>query len=140
MVGLELIAMVDDTRCRGEVCWLINSTFLALIPKSNKPLSFSDYRSIALCNLCYKIVTNIITKRIRPILSCSPSEEQLGFLKGCQILDSIGTTQEFLHSIKVKRIQAIILKLDLKKAYDCTNWDYLRLMLIQCGFGHLMNK
>jgi hypothetical protein len=132
--------MVDDTRFQGEVCWLINSTFLALIPKSNKPLSFSDYRSIALCNLCYKIVTNIITKRIRPILSRSLSEEQLGFLKGHQILDSIGTTQECLHSIKAKRIQAIILKLDLKKAYDCTNWDYLRLMLIHCGFGHLMNK
>jgi hypothetical protein len=32
------------------------------------------------------------------------------------------------------------LKLDLKKAYDCTNWDYLRLMLIQCGFGHHMTK
>jgi hypothetical protein len=32
------------------------------------------------------------------------------------------------------------LKLDLKKYYDCTNWDYLRLMLIQCGFGHRMTK
>jgi hypothetical protein len=118
----------------------INSTFLALIPKSNRPLSFSDYRPIALCNLCYKIVTNIIAKRIRPILSRSLSEEQLGFLKGRQILDAIGTTQECLHSIKAKRLQAIILKLDLKKAYDCTNWDYLRLMLIQCGFGHHMTK
>jgi hypothetical protein len=35
---------------------------------------------------------------------------------------------------------SIILKLDLKKSYDCTNWDYLRLMLIQCGFGHHMTK
>jgi hypothetical protein len=22
-----------------------------------------------------------------------------------------------------------------KKAYDCTNWDFLRLTLLQCGFG-----
>jgi hypothetical protein len=68
------------------------------------------------------------------------SEEQLGFLKGRQILDAIGTTQECLHSIKAKKLQAIILKLDLKKAYDCTNWDYLRLMLIHCGFGLLMTN
>jgi hypothetical protein len=59
----------------------------------------------------------------------------LGFLKGRQILDAIGTARECLHSIKSKKIQAIILKLDLKKAYDCTNWYFLRLILLQSGFG-----
>jgi hypothetical protein len=140
MVGPDLLAMVEDTRIRGEVIHPINSTFLALILKSNRPLSFSDYRPIALCNLCYKIITKIIARRIRPILSRTLSEEQLGFLKGRQILDAIGTTQECLHSIKAKKLQAVILKLDLKKAYDCTNWDYLRLMLLHCGFGHHMTK
>lgn len=37
LVGLYLLAMVEDTRCRGEVYRSINSTFLALIPKSNRP-------------------------------------------------------------------------------------------------------
>jgi hypothetical protein len=45
--------------------------------------------------------------------------EQLGFLKGRQILDAIGTTQECLHNIKAKKSKALILKLDLKKAFDC---------------------
>jgi hypothetical protein len=35
----------------------------------------------------------------------------------------------------VKNLQALILKIDLKKAYDCVSWDYLRLVLLQCGFG-----
>jgi hypothetical protein len=127
--------MVEETRVRGEVISSINSTFLALIPKVNSPSSFSDFRPIALCNLCYKIIAKVIAKRIRPILSRALSEEQLGFLKGRQILDAIGTAQECLHSIKNKKLQAIILKLDLKKAYDCTNWDFLRLILLQSGFG-----
>jgi hypothetical protein len=63
------------------------------------------------------------------------SKEQLGFLKGRQILDDIGTAQECLHNIKSKNLQAIILKLDLKKAYDYTNWYFLRLILLQSGFG-----
>jgi len=64
----------------------------------------------------------------------------LGFLKGRQILDTIGTTHECLHSIKTKKLQAVILKLDLKKDYNCMNWDYLRLLLLHCGFGYLMSK
>jgi hypothetical protein len=36
---------------------------------------------------------------------------------------------------KMKKLQALILKLDLKKAYDCVNWDFLRLILIQTGFS-----
>jgi hypothetical protein len=47
----------------------------------------------------------------------------------------IGTAQECLHSIKVKKLKAIVLKLDLQKAYDCVNWDFLRMILLQSGFG-----
>jgi len=130
LIGQDLLDMVEESRIRGEVISSINSTFISLIPKANNPTEFSDFHLIALCNLCYKIIEKVTAKRIRPILSRSLSEEQLGFLKGRQILDAIGTAQECLHSIKSKKLQAIILKLDFKKAYDCTNWDYLRLILL----------
>jgi hypothetical protein len=64
----------------------------------------------------------------------------LGFLKGRQILDAIGTAQECLHSIKNKNSKALILKLDLKKAFDCIDWDFLRLILAQTGFSQPMIK
>jgi hypothetical protein len=83
--------MVEDTRVSGEVISSINSTFLDLIPKVNSPSSFSDFRPIALCNLCYKIISKFIAKRIMPIMSREIFEEQLGFLKGRQILDAIDT-------------------------------------------------
>jgi hypothetical protein len=106
-----------------------------LIPKENNPTTFGDYRSIALCNLCYKLITKIIANRIKPILSRSLLGEQLGFLKGRHILDAIGTAHECLHSIKAKKTKALILKLDLRKAFDCIDWDYLRLILTQSGFS-----
>jgi hypothetical protein len=110
------------------------------IPKVNNPTTFGDYRPIPLCNLCYKLISKVIANRIKPILSRSLSEEQLGFLKGRQILDAIGTTQECLHNIKVKKSKSMILKLDLKKAYDCINWDFLHMSLIKSGFSiHFTN-
>jgi hypothetical protein len=67
-------------------------------------------------------------------------KEQLGFLKGRQIPDAIGTAQECLHNIKTKNSKALILKLDLKKAFYCIDWDFLRLILTQTGFSQSLIK
>jgi hypothetical protein len=64
----------------------------------------------------------------------------LGFLGGRQIQDAIGTAHECIHSIKKNKQKALLLKLDLQKAYDCISWDYLRMVLIQVGFGTLMTN
>ena len=82
LVGQDLCDMVEEMRNKGEVNKKINSTFIVLIPKANLARKFEDFRSIALCNLCYKFITKIIVRRIQPILSRTLSEEQLGFLKG----------------------------------------------------------
>jgi len=82
LVGDDFLKVVKDSRRRGEVVRALNSTFLALIPKVNKPSSFGDYRPISLCNLCYKFIAKIITNRIKHILSRTLLGEKLGFLKG----------------------------------------------------------
>ena len=61
------------------------------------------------------------------------SREQFGFLKNRQIVEPIGITRETLHSVKIKNTCALILKLDLVKAFDRVNWSYIRLILIQIG-------
>jgi hypothetical protein len=135
LIGQDLLELVEDNRLRGKVIGAINSTFLTLIPKTDSPTTFGDFRPISLCNLCYKLISKIIANRIKPILSRFISNEQLGFLKGRQIIDAIGTAQECLHSIKSKKSKALILKLDLKKAFDCIDWDFLRLILVKTGFS-----
>jgi hypothetical protein len=139
-VGDDMLELVEDARIKGKIKISLNTTFLALIPKENNPLAFGDYRHIALCNLCYKLISTVISNRIKPILSRELSSEKLGFLKGRNILYAIGTTQEFIHIIKARKQQALILKLDLKKAYDCVSWDFLHLILVQTGFSiHSIN-
>jgi len=93
VVGDDLLDLVEDTRVRGRVRGSLNTTFLALISKENNPQSFDNFRPIALCNLCYKLVSKVIANMIKPVLSRELSCNQLGFLKGRQILDAIGTAQ-----------------------------------------------
>jgi hypothetical protein len=113
LVGEDLLALVEESRGLGTIYGGINATFLTLIPKENKPDSFDEFHPISLCNLCYKIISQIIANQLKPILSGRISTEKIGFLKGRHIQDAIGTTHECLHSIKKYKLKAMVLKLDL---------------------------
>jgi hypothetical protein len=117
----ELLALVESIRSRGHMAGNLNSTFLALIPKSNNLHTFGDYHPISLCNLIYKLISKVLANQIKPILSKNLSVEKFGFLEGRLIHDAIGTTHECIHSIKQKNLKALLLKLDLQKDFDCVN-------------------
>ena len=125
--------MVEYSRITGSVAPSLNSTFLSLIPKVEHPVSFVDFRPISLCNLCYKLISKVAALRLKPFLDTSISPQQFGFLKNRQILEPVAITQEVLHSVKTKKRCALILKLDLTKAFDRVNWTFIRLLLIQIG-------
>ena len=88
-VAKELMDVVEESHLTGEVNKALNSNFVELILKVNGPATFEEFCPISLCNLCYKIFSKIIAKRIKPIMSHAFSEEQFGFLKGSQIIDAI---------------------------------------------------
>lgn len=75
LIGLELLELVEDTNIKGKVIGALNSTFLTLIRKIVSRTTFGDYMPIALCNLCYKLISKIIATRIKPILSGFISKE-----------------------------------------------------------------
>jgi hypothetical protein len=73
-VGEALLKVVEDSRRRGEVINALNSSFIVLIQKFNKPTNFGDYRPITLCNLCYKIIAKILANKIN-LFSLDPCRE-----------------------------------------------------------------
>ena len=46
--------------------------------------------------------------------------------------------QERLHFIKTKKINSLLMKLDLHKAYDCVDWDFLRAVLHKIFLSRLV--
>ena len=125
--------MVESSRLLGKVAPALNSTFLALIPKVEHPVNFGDFRPISLCNLCYKLISKVAALRLKPFLDSSISPQQFGFLKNRQIHEPVAITREVLHSVKLMKKSALILKLDLTKAFDRVDWTYIQLILIQIG-------
>ena len=102
MVGEDLVLAVEQARLHGKVTGALNSTFLTLIPKCEKPLTFVDFRPISLCNLVYKVISKLAAIKLKPILNRSLSAHQFGFLKDRQITEPVGITQELLLLLRLR--------------------------------------
>jgi len=64
-------------------------------------------------------------------LAACISHEQVFLLKDRLIFDVVGIAQEYLHTAKFKNLRNIILKLNLKKAYDKVSSEFLIMLLTQ---------
>ena len=135
VLGSDILRVIEDSRFFGKIPAAFNTTFIALIPKTNCPKSFDDFRPISLCNFVYKIIGKIISTCIKKILGRFISKEQFGFLSGRQIHEVVGIIQECLHSIHVKALKSVVLKINLSKAYDQVNWIFLRVIMTKMGFS-----
>ena len=105
LLGWDVLKVVEEYQVNGHIHETLNSTFIGLIPKSNNPSSFDDFRPISLCNCLYKIISKVISRRLKVILSRNISSEQFRFLAGRQIHEAIGVAQEGLHSMKTKNLR-----------------------------------
>ena len=77
-------------------------------------LTFNNWRPITL-NLDYKIVSNIIARRIEKVLPLLVCSDQSGFAKGRYIDQNIRLINDILEQKKPQDIPGILLQLDFQK-------------------------
>eukprot|EP00253_Pinus_taeda_P012579 PITA_12579 len=134
MIKKDLLKMIRWVLRKGKLGGFANSTYLALIPKENRPSTFSRFRPISLCNSAYKIITKILSSRLKPHLPSLISENQGGFLPNRHITDSILLAQEAIHSSISRKEKGFVLELDLANAFDRVRSTFLFAVLHKMGF------
>lgn len=100
-----------------------------LVPKIQNPEKLTDFRPINLCNVIYKVVAKCLVNRLRPLLDDIISETQIVFIPGRMITDNGQLAFECIHHIKQEKDPTnkfCTYKLDISKAYDRVDWNYLR--------------
>ncbi|GKA41366.1 RNA-directed DNA polymerase, eukaryota, reverse transcriptase zinc-binding domain protein [Tanacetum coccineum] len=134
-IKCALCSAVKEFFLKGKMLREINATLITLIPKLSTPMKVSDYRPIACCNMLYKIISKMLTNRIKSALCKIVSPCQSAFIPGRQITDNILITQELLRGYNWKNgPKRVAMKIDIQKAYDTVNWDFLEEVLKEFNF------
>ncbi|PNY11183.1 cysteine-rich receptor-like protein kinase [Trifolium pratense] len=111
------------------------SYFVTLIPKVNSPSSISDFRPISLLGFLYKLIAKVLEKILAKVIDSFFTSNQLAFIKGRNLVDSVLVVNEVLEMAKKSRRDCLIFKVDFEKAYDSVDWDFLEYMLHRSVFA-----
>jgi hypothetical protein len=97
--------------------------------------TLDDFHPISLCKCVYKVISKVIARRVKRIISERILGEKFGLLEGRKIHEAIGVAQEGLHNMKSRNLKGVVLKIDLSKAYDRVSWLFIHLLLTHLGFA-----
>lgn len=96
-----------------------------------------DLRPISLCNVVIRILSKVLSNRLKSCLGSIISEKQSAFIEGRLLTDNALVAFELNHYMRRRtqgKIGMVGLKIDISKAYDRLEWGFLRHIMEKFGF------
>ena len=129
----DLLAFIKEFHVRGKLSRHLGASFITLIPKKSGAVCIKDFRPISLIGCVYKILAKVSASGLQKVLPKLISLTQGAFVNGRQMLDGVLVANDCIHSRNLHKRPGLICKLDLEKAYDRVDWDFLHYLMGRMG-------
>ena len=137
IVGVDVTNMVLNVLNSNMSIADINKTNIALVPKVKHPTRMKEFRPISLSNVVYKLISKTLANRLKSVLPQIISKNQSVFLSKRLITDNVLVAFELMHYLDHKKEEKesfMALKLDMSKAYDRVEWNFVEGVMKRLGF------
>lgn len=138
VVGKDVHSAIVDFFLHGRLGIAANHTFITLIPKKAAANRVDHFRPIALCNVAYKIITKLLSNRLKPLLDTMIDPNQTAFIPHRSIVENGIINHEVMHYLNHRNGKKtyMVVKVDMAKAYDKVEWSVLVGILLRHGFDN----
>jgi len=108
---------------------------IKLIPKKGDLSKIKNWRPISLLNCFYKIISRVITKRLRIYMDKMTPICQKGYSSTRYCQEVLIQVIETIEKCKNRNIKGAVISLDIKKAFDSLSHSYLQSVYKFYNFG-----
>ena len=120
----------------GELCTSQRQAIIKLIEKKDKDKRFiQNWRPISLLNVDVKIISKALSERLKKVLPSLISDNQSAYVEGRFISESGRLISDVLEVTDMLKLNGLLLTVDIQKAFDSVNHQFLILALRKYGFG-----
>ena len=130
----------NNSFIRKQLTYSQSLALIKLIPKTPNPKSVKDWHPISLLNTDYKILSTIISSRLKPILNSVISPEQQCGLPNRQIFNNHLNILSAINYSKDLNQPLAIVQIDFYKAFDSISHEYILPTASKLGIPDILLK
>ena len=126
LISDSFINCIHECFEKGKMSSSQKQAIITLIEKKGKDRSFlENWRPISLVNVDTKIMTKAIASRIKNVLPDIIHPNETGYVKDRYIGETIRSIYAVMDFTVKENIPGLMLFIDLQKAFDSVEWDFL---------------
>ena len=105
------------------------------IKKDRDKTFIKNWRLLSLFNVDLKIISKALSEKLRKVLPGLISSQQTAYVKNRHIGESGRLISDVIEIAKIKKLDGFLVAMDIEKAFDSLDHDFLILTLEKYGFG-----
>ena len=121
-----LLKLCNSCYQKNELPMIFLTANIKLIPKKGDLSNIKNWRPISLLNCFYKIISRVITARLRKFMDKMTPICQKGYSSSRYCQEVLISVIEGIEKCKMNRKKGAIISLDIKKAFDSLSHNFLQ--------------